>query len=72
MHTPLHALWKSCNLISDHPRGLQVLLGHFCVDVVDTEKKWIVRRVSFAFHRWVILALAQRSLVNLERPWSTH
>ena len=66
---PLHALWNGCNSISDHPRGPQVLLGHFCVDIIDKEKKWIVRRGAFAFHLWFFsfgATEARESRENLE------
>lgn len=49
-----------------------MLLRHFCVDIINKEKKWFVRRGSFVFHRCVISALAQRRLGKLERPWSTY
>lgn len=48
---PLHASSNGCNSISGHPLGLQVLLGHFCVEITNKEKKWNVRCGAFAFNR---------------------
>ena len=40
---------EGCNLISDHLRGLQMLFRHFCVDIIDKEKKLVSDVVPLLF-----------------------
>ena len=40
---------EGCKLISDPLRGLQMLLRHFRVDIIDKEKKWVSDVVPLLF-----------------------